>query len=67
MNTRNPEALLEKLRSLTAERMAEVEDFVDFLKARDEERGVTRAAGSLTEEPLRKIWENADDADYDRL
>lgn len=67
MNTRDPEVLLEKLRSLTAERIAEVEDFVDFLKARDEERGVTKAAGSAAEEPLRKIWDNVYDADYDRL
>lgn len=34
---------------------------------RDEERGLTDAAGSLAEASLRKIWNNADDADYDRL
>jgi len=35
MNTRT-ENLLEKLKSLPAARLAEVEDFVDFLKAREE-------------------------------
>jgi len=30
----NPQALLEKIQSLPAERIAEVEDFVDFLKER---------------------------------
>jgi hypothetical protein len=59
--------LIEKIKGLRPERIAEVEDFVDFLKARDEERGLTLAAGSLAEESLRKIWDNADDADYDRL
>jgi Protein of unknown function (DUF2281) len=30
----NPQTLLEKIQSLPAERIAEVEDFVDFLKQR---------------------------------
>ena len=32
MNTRDPQALLEKLTRLPRERVAEVEDFVDFLQ-----------------------------------
>jgi len=67
INTRDPETLFNKLKSLRPERIAEVEDFVDFLKSRNEERGVTQAAGSLAEDSLRKVWDNADDADYDRL
>jgi hypothetical protein len=59
--------LIEKIKGLRPERIAEVEDFVDFLKARDEGRGLTQAAGSLSQESFRKIWDNADDADYDRL
>lgn len=34
MNTRDTEALVEKLKTLPPERVAEVEDFVDFLRAR---------------------------------
>ena len=37
MNTRDPQALLEKLKLLPPQRMAEVEAFVDFLRTRDEE------------------------------
>lgn len=37
MNTRDPQALLEKLKNLPPERVAEVEDFVDFLRNRNEE------------------------------
>ncbi len=34
---RDPQALIEKLKNLPPERVAEVEDFVDFLRTRDEE------------------------------
>jgi hypothetical protein len=37
MNTRDPLVLIEKLKSLPPQRVAEVEAFVDFLRARDEE------------------------------
>lgn len=60
------EQLLEKIRRLTPERLAEVEDFVDFLRHRDEERRLTGAAARLSEEALARVWVNADDADYDR-
>lgn len=61
------EALLAKIRTLPPERVAEVEDFVDFLRQRDEEQQLTRAASQLSEPAFAKVWENPDDADYDRL
>ncbi len=36
MNTRDPQALIEKLKNLPPEQIAEVEDFVDFLRTREE-------------------------------
>lgn len=36
MSARDDQVLIEKLRSLPPQRRAEVEDFVDFLKTRDE-------------------------------
>jgi len=39
----SPERLLEKLKTLPPQRLSEVEDFVDFLKGRDER---ARAAAS---------------------
>lgn len=59
--------LLEKIRSLPPERVAEVEDFVDFLRVRDEDRRLTGAAAKLSEEAFTRVWDNPDDADYDRL
>jgi len=43
----SPELLLEKLRSLPPQRLSEVEDFVDFLKNRDEraQRAASRRLG----------------------
>lgn len=48
MNAQAEKALLEKLKALSPARRAEVEDFVDFLKAR-EERSRDEAARRLGE------------------
>lgn len=61
------ETLIEKIRMLPPERVAEVEDFVDFLRHRDDDRHLTRAAAKLSEESLRKVWDNEDDGAYDDL
>jgi hypothetical protein len=62
------QTLLEKLRGLPPERLAEVEDFVDFLAHRQaNERGLTHAAGQLATAAFARIWDNPADADYDRL
>jgi hypothetical protein len=69
MSTQNlqEQTLIEKIRSLPPEKLAEVEDFVDFLRQRDDDGRLTRAATRLSEEAFRKVWDNPDDADYDRL
>jgi len=58
------EQLLAKIRRLPPECVAEVEDFVDFLHARDEAQQLTRAASQLSEAAFAKAWEHPDDADY---
>ena len=67
MNTRDPQSLIAKLQNLPPERVAEVEDFVDFLRARDEERSLERAAARAAEPAFAKVWDNDDDAAYDKL
>ncbi|MCP3963885.1 MAG: DUF2281 domain-containing protein [bacterium] len=61
------QTLLDKIRSLPAEKMAEVEDFVDFLRQRDDDRRLTRAATELSEDAFRRVWDNDEDAAYDQL
>jgi hypothetical protein len=59
--------LVEKIRGLPPEKVAEVEDFVDFLSARESDRRLVRAVGALAEDALRQVWDNPEDAVYDDL
>lgn len=61
------QTLLEKIQSLPPERVEEVEDFVDFLKTREQDRALVHAAARLSETAVREVWDNSDDAEYDRL
>lgn len=67
MNARDTRSLLEKLKSLPPQRQAEVEDFVDFLRSRDEDRHLATVAAKTSEPAFAAIWDNDDDAEYDRL
>lgn len=59
--------LIEKIDTLPPERMEEVEDFVDFLRQKDQDRQLTHAAAKTAEPSLKKVWDNSDDAVYDAL
>ncbi len=61
------EDLLGKLLTLPPEKVSEVEDFIDFLRARQDDRLIVASAGRLSEDALRRVWDNPDDAEYDRL
>jgi hypothetical protein len=50
MNTQTAQVILEKLKDLPSERLAEVEDFVDFLRARESERALAKAAQKLSQQ-----------------
>ncbi|HKC64603.1 MAG TPA: hypothetical protein VKB86_13260 [Pyrinomonadaceae bacterium] len=60
------EKLMEKIKNLPPERIAEVEDFVDFIAQRDERR-LVQAATKLSEDSFRKVWDNEEDSIYDQL
>ena len=59
--------IVENLRNLPPERLSEVEDFVDFLSARDQERKLVQTASIVSETALNAVWDNPLDAEYDRL
>jgi hypothetical protein len=61
------QVLIDKIKQLPPQRLAEVEDFVDFLRAREEERRLTRAAAMASEASFAQVWHNDDDAAYDRM
>ncbi len=59
--------LIEKIKQLPPQRMAEVEDFVDFLHSREGDQRLTRAAAKASESSFAKVWDNDEDAAYDRM
>jgi len=66
-NSAPSEVLLDKIRSLPPEKVAEVEDFVDFLCRRAADQALVDAASRLSEEAAREVWDNDEDAIYDAL
>ena len=61
------EELIKKIKSLPPDKLAEVVDFVDFLRQRGDDRRIANGMPKLAEDAFRKVWDNPDDADYDRL
>ncbi len=61
------ERLIEKFNALPPERRAEVEDFVDFLQSRESDGRLVLAAAKVNEPSLQAVWDNDQDAAYDRL
>jgi hypothetical protein len=63
----NPQSLIDKIKALPAERIEEIEDFVDFIATRAQNRALTRAAAAASASAFAKIWNNPDDDAYDAL
>ena len=52
---------------MPAERIAEIEDFVDFVRLREQERALARAAAATSAASFAAIWSNSDDDVYDPM
>lgn len=61
------EQVREKLNDLPADRLAEVDDFIDFLRQRDQDRSLRQAYTRASENAFREVWDNDEDAAYDKL
>lgn len=61
------EDLLDKIRALPPDKITEVEDFVDCLRMKSDELLTKHAAAKLSEAAFDKVWDNDDDAEYDKL
>lgn len=62
----NP-ALIAKLNALPIARLAEVEDFVDFIRQRDRDHTLVRAAALISTPTFTAVWENPEDDAYDAI
>lgn len=60
-------SLIDKIEALPAERIAEVEDFVDFIRLREQERALVRAAAVASAPVFAAVWSNPEDDAYDDL
>lgn len=60
-------ALVEKLQTLPPDKLVEVEDFVDFLRVRDDDRRLVMAVSRLSEAAFAAVWDNPDDTAYEAL
>jgi hypothetical protein len=63
----NANTLTEKIQTLSAEQIAEVEDFVEFVRFRGQDRALTRAASAVSAPAFEAVWNNPEDAVYDAL
>jgi hypothetical protein len=63
----NTQALIDKIKTLPAERISEVEDFVDFIRLRDRQRSLAGEAAAASEPAFAAIWSNPEDDAYDAL
>jgi len=61
------QTLTEKIRNLPPEKVAEVEAFVDFLEDGQRRSAPDSPVTKLSQDAFAKVWDNPDDADYDRL
>ena len=61
------QVLFDKINQLPPQRLAELEDFVDFLRTREDDHRLAAAAAKASEASFSQVWDNDDDAAYDRM
>jgi hypothetical protein len=63
----NLNSLSDKIQTLSAEQIGEVEDFVEFLRQRGQDRELVRSAATVSTPALEAIWNNPEDDVYDAV
>ena len=63
----NLNTLSEKIQTLSPEQINEVEDFVEFLRFRGQERELSRTSAAVSAPAFAAVWENPEDDVYDAL
>jgi hypothetical protein len=58
---------VQQIQALPPERIAEIEDFVAFITAREAARSVSRATAAASAPAFAAIWDNPDDDAYNEL
>jgi hypothetical protein len=63
----NLNSLSDKIQTLSAEQITEVEGFVESLRQRGQDGELVRSAGTMSTPALEAIWNNPEDDVYDAL
>ncbi len=61
------QALMERIQALLPDRIAEVEDFVASLAAREANLSLIRSAAAASAPSFARVWDNPEDDVYDAL
>ncbi len=64
---KNVLTLIKKIESLPLDQINEVEDFVEFLRHKSTDRLLTKAASKRSVKSFARVWDNPEDAIYDKL
>ena len=59
--------IVQKIRTLSPEKVAEVVDFVEFISLKERDSRLLKTANKLAEKAFKKVWDNTEDEVYDRL
>ena len=67
--TQNKEKIFTQIRQFSPDKIQKLEEFIDQLSQpkNNSDQYLTLAASKLSESTLAKIWDNAEDAEYDNL
>jgi hypothetical protein len=63
----NTKILIEKIHALSPEQIAEVDDFVEFLRLKEQQHLLRNLAAKISEPVFTKLWDNSDDEAYDAI
>jgi hypothetical protein len=67
MGAFDPTILIDKITALPVELMAEVEQFVDQVREREQDRALARAATAASAPAFAAVWNNPEGDAYDAL
>lgn len=59
--------VIEKVNQLSVEEIEQVEHFIDSLKKNDLDNRLTLRSKKLAESVFERVWDNPEDAEYDKL
>jgi len=67
MTSAQEKIIIEKIRTLSPDKVAAVVDFVDFISQKDRDQRLLKASTKLAEDAFKKVWDNTEDEVYDQL